>query len=234
MAEIVSELKLAPRGGAGGFGASDDSENLEDMRYAEKLIFNGKVGKLAFLEALATLKVAEEESQEDGSVVVKGGVILLDRNDIPDLPTNEEIGITGICQRIDSEFVALEIPFKSQAHMSDEARARPAVEVEIKRGKNKGKMRKEKPADMIKIYRVSEDFDIDNYAATASKRCQPKKVLQDVVDESGKTVKKEVIVDGSTDYNEPTTGQRLRAAKWLKENGEAIADTLEAIGLSFE
>lgn len=232
MATIVQELELAQRGGAG-FGQKDDSRDLADMGYEEKLILEGKVGKMSFLEALATLKVAEVVKGDDGTESIKGGVILLDRSDIPDLP-EKEIGITGICQRIDSQFVAMEIPFKSQAHMSDAARAAAPVEVVIKRGVNKGKTRKEKPADMIKIYRISEKFDIDNYAATASKRCQPKVQVQDVVTEGGQKIKKEVTVPGSTDYNEPTEGQRLRVEEWLKLNGEKITDTLEKIGLSFE
>ena len=238
MAKIVDELELAPRG-AGGFGKKDDSSDLADMGYEEKLFFEGKVGDKTFLEALATLKVAVEEPQEDGTVKIKGGVILLEKSDIPeteDTPREklDKIGITGICQRIDSESVALEIPFKAQAHFSDEARAAAPVEVTIKRGVNKGKTRKEKTPDMIKIYRVSEKFDIDRYAATASKRCQPKVEIQEVVDQTGQKVKKEVTVPGSTDYNEPTEGQRLRAEKWLKLNGEPIADVLEKIGLSFE
>ncbi len=232
MATIVEELELAQRGGAG-FGKKDDSADLADMGYEEKLIFEGKVGNKSFLEALAALKVAEVVKNEDGTEVIKGGVILLDRSDIPDLP-EKEIGITGICQRIDSQFVAMEIPFKSQAHMSDAARAAAPVEVIIKRGVNKGRTRKEKPADMIKIYRISDKFDIDNYAATASKRCQPKVEIQEVVDSAGQKIKKEVTVPGSTDYNEPTEGQRLRTEAWLKLNGEGIVDTLDKIGLSFE
>ncbi|MDD3474445.1 MAG: hypothetical protein PHP08_00895 [Candidatus Dojkabacteria bacterium] len=225
MAKLVEEIKLAQRGGEG-FGVVDDSENLNDMRYAEKLIFYGKVGDMSFFEALATLKVAEKVTEDDGSETLKGGAILLERSDIPGNPVNAKtgkpIGITGICQRIDSEFVALEIPFKSQAHTSDEARLA-----------NKDKPAKERQADMIKIYRISKEFDIDNYAASASKRCLPRKEIQEV-EVDGKVVKKEVEVAGSTDYNEPTPGQRLRAARWLRENGEDIVDTLEAIGLSFE
>ena len=87
---------------------------------------------------------------------------------------------------------------------------------------------------MIKIYRNSDKFDIDNYAASASKRCQPKTVVEEVVDEKGNKVKKEVTKPGSTDYNEPTKGQRLRAEGWLQENGSEITKTLDAIGLSFE
>lgn len=237
MAKIVDELNLAARGG-GGFGAPDTSSDLEDMGYEEKLVLEGKVGDMSFLEALGTLKTAEVVDNPDGTQTIKGGVLLLEKSDIPETPFTsrakiDEIGITGICQRIDSEFVALEIPFKSQAHMSDEARNKPAVEVVISRGKNKGRIRKEKPADMIKIYRISDEFNVDNYAASASKRCQPKVEVVEVV-ENGVPVKKTVTKPGSTDYNEPTQGQRNRAEVWLEQNGSDISETLEKIGLSFE
>ena len=209
--EVVEEFEMKGRaGGIGGFNR-DDSDNLEDMRPEELLVINPK-----FLTLLSKLKVAKEETVE-GKKKVIGGTITLGKEDIPGFELDQ--GLNGACHMINKVFVALQVPFYAKSYSTDEAKTVTKVG---KKGKKKDVSYTVKEPDGIRIYRVSEEFDIDNYAAEGSIK------VQDTEKTDG------TIEKGSGKYQEPTEGMRLRAAKWISQNGEDIEDVLEAIGITTE
>lgn len=201
--EIVEELAIRPRGGIGGLGGvQDDSDDLNKMKYAEVLVLDKE-----FLEALATLKVARQEGDK-----IIGGAILLSKDDIPAGRdgTGYEGEMNGAAHKINQEFVALEIPFYATSYSTDKAEKTTRTG---KKGKKVGIVYNVTLPDKLRIYRVSDKFEIDRYAADASKK---------------------VTEEGKNNYHEPTEGMRLRAAKWLDEFGGDLVDTLKAVGMDVE
>ncbi len=196
--EIVQEVTLKARGGQGGFGAADESDNLEDMNYAERLVLNKE-----FLTAIGTLKTAVKEGD-----VIKGGAVMLTKEDILQYRNGEEIEMNGVAHKVNQVFVALEVPFYATSYSTDAAEK---VTRTKKRGENIGKEYKVTLPDRLRVYRISDTFSIDNYAAKESKRVKD---------------------DGVNDYNEPTTGMRLREEKWVEENGDELKTVLKAINLN--
>ena len=186
--------------GAGGFGAPDTSDDLADMTIYEKAILKPKI-----FEMLASLKVFEDKAKETYQYLV------LDRNDIPDL-TAKSMGAAG--HAINSEFAALEIPFRAVPFASKEA---PKVKKTVKRGKNLGKEQSVKETDCLKIYRTGKDFDSSLYAVEGWNK-NSKKSGEELV------------------YESYTEGQKLRADKWLSEVATEEIDEkdLNVIGITVE
>ncbi len=207
---VVEEFELAGRGGVGGFN-KDDSDNFVDMKPEEKLILNAD-----FLKLLAKLKVASEKII-DGKKHIVGGTITLAKEDIPDFDVDQ--GLNGACHMLNKEFVALQIPFYAKSYSSDEAEVTTNVG---KRGKKRGVSYTIKEPDGIRIHRISEEFDLNKYAADGSTKCAP-------TTNTDGTVKK-----GSGTYQEPTEGMKLRAAKWISENGAGLEATLDALGIEYQ
>lgn len=201
---VVEDLEMRTRGGLGGVGGynEDISDDLNEMRYGEKLVLNKD-----FLEALASLKVAHVEGN-----VIKGGTLLIPRADVitqtgvVNIPTE----INGIAHAVNREFVSLEIPFYATSYASDDAEK---VVKTAKKGKYADKPRNVTVADTLRVYKISEKFEVDRYACDGSKKVKD---------------------EGINNYHEPTTGQRLRASKWIEENGEELADLLKAVGVDLE
>lgn len=200
---VVEELPIKPRGGFGGLGgAPDDSDDLSDMKYAEVLVLDEE-----FLKALSTLKVAHQEGDK-----LVGGFILLSKEDIPAGKdgTTYDGEMNGAAHKVNQEFVALQIPYYATSYATDDAEKTTRV------GKRGAKVGIEYPVtlpDKLRIYRISNTFEIDRYAADGSKK---------------------VTEERKNDYHEPTTGMRLRAAKWIDENGADLVDTLKAIGMDIK
>ena len=195
------------KGGGGGFGAPDTSDNLEDMTNYEKALLYGKVeikeGVFVHMfEALAQVKVMTKDTDKSKYEYVK-----MDASDIPDL-TAKSMGAAG--HAINSEFAALEIPFRAIPFASKDA---VKVEKTVKKGKNVGITKSVKETDCLKIYRTGEDFDVGLYATEDSGR---------------ENDKGEPLV-----YENYTVGQKLRADKWLAEVAVEEIDekVLNAIGI---
>lgn len=196
MIKTVDEITLRATGGHG-FGKKDDSDDLAKMNYAERLIMSEE-----FIRVAAGLKVAYKEGN-----TLKGGSILLGREDIPDYFEDGDEGVNGACHMINKVFVAAGFPLFATSYASENAEKRVK---QRERGKNIGKTVKDTVADMIRIYRRSNDFNIDNYAAADSER---------------------VRVKGKTMYHQPTEGMYLRENKWLHENfNNGMQEPLEALG----
>lgn len=167
--------------GAGGFGKKDESENLDDMTYAEKFVFSDEV-----LNALKNLKVAETVGR-----IIKGGAIILMQDDILPLRNDsKEIGMNGICHKLNQVFVAGRLPFFATSMASENAVKKELVKT---RGDHKGESYKITVSDRVRIYRISRNFNLNNYAADGS-------------DSIAKSKK-------GTIYHEPTIGMVLRTEK---------------------
>ncbi len=230
---VVEQLEMKQRGGIGGIGGfnEDTSADLKDMRYWEKLVMDKD-----FLEALAGLKPAKRVEKLVNDVkktFTTGGTIVIPISDIEG-HSSKEAG--AIAHGINKQFVALEIPYFATAASSEDAEKKTKV-VDGKE-KSAGRM-----MDEVRINKIGDKFNIDDYAAEASARCQPKmekkeKVGEDgkvITDEAGNPVIEDVVVQ-PTIYHEPTKGNRDRAAKWINENGEdpEIYDALKAIGVDVD
>jgi len=185
------------KGGGGGFGAPDTSDNLEDMTNYEQAILKPEI-----FEMLASLKV-----MESGTDKSKYQYLVLDATDIPDL-TAKSMGAAG--HATNSEFAALEIPYRAIPFASKDA---VKVEKTVKKGKNVGTTKSVKETDCLKIYRTGEDFDAGLYATEESGR---------------ENDKGEPLV-----YENFTVGQKLRADRWLAEVAVEEIDekVLNAIGI---
>lgn len=210
----VEELVLRPRvGGGGEGGAVDDSDDLSQMRYSEKLVYDAD-----FLKLLSGLKVASEETIEHEGKKRKrltGGLITLQKEDIPFSETDRESGLNGVCHMINKTFVAMGIPFEAKSFTSDDAKP---VTKELVKGERKGETDTKKEPDYIRIQRVSEKFEVDRYAIDGSIKTRS-------VAEGGK---------GSGTYQQPTTGMIKRAAKWINQNVDDLADIFDKIGVNLE
>lgn len=194
--EIVEELKM--KRGGGGF--EDESDNLDDMGYAERLVLNPE-----FIAALAKLRVVKTEG-----TTITGGAILISKSDL-DFGEKKYVGeMNGAAHKINQVFVAMEIPFYANSYSTDKAEKTTRIG---KRGKNKDIEYKVTLPDKLRIFRISENFEIDRYAADKSKK---------------------VSEEGINDYHEPTEGMRARVAKWIDENGADIFEDLKKIGMSVE
>lgn len=151
---VIEDLEMRTRGGVGGGGTSDDSDDLADMRYSERLVLSKD-----FLEALAQLKVAKVVDNH-----ILGGTILIPRTDIEGYEGKE---ITGAVHSTNRVFVALEIPFYATSYASDGAEK---IRRTAKRGKDIGKEKNVTIPDTLRVYRISESFDKDLYACNGSKK----------------------------------------------------------------
>ena len=186
------------KGGGGGFGAPDTSDNLEDMTNYEQAILRADI-----FEMIAELEIRGDDVESKN----KYTYLVLDASDIPDL-TAKSMGAAG--HAINSEFAALEIPFRAIPFASKDA---VKVEKTVKKGKKVGTTKSVKETDCLKIYRTGEDFDAGLYATEESGR---------------ENDKGEPLV-----YENYTVGQKLRADKWLAEVATEEVDekVLNAIGI---
>lgn len=198
--EIVEQLEMKARGGVGGF-AVDESADITDMKYAERMILSQD-----FLKALAKLKVVTTEKVGDKEVI-KGGTILIDASELAAEGYDGEIN--GAAHKFNQEFVALEKPYMSTSYTSDKATVK-VIEEKDEAGNVVGTTERKIP-DKLRIYRVTEKFEADRYACDASIKVK------------GTADKK-----GINNYHEPTTGMRLRVAAW-KEQNEKHAKLLDKI-----
>jgi len=185
------------KGGGGGFGAPDTSDNLEDMTNYEQAILRADI-----FEMISKLKVMDDKTDKS-----KYQYLVLDATDIPDL-TAKSMGAAG--HAVNSEFVALEIPYRAIPFASKDA---VKVEKTVKRGDKVGTTKSVKETDCLKIYRTGTDFDAGLYATKDSGR---------------ENDKGEPLV-----YENYTVGQKLRADKWLAEVAVEEIDekVLNAIGI---
>lgn len=188
------------KGGGGGFGAPDTSDNLEDMTNYEKAIL-----RVDIFEMLAQLKVMEEGIDKS-----KYQYLVLTGEDIVDMKA-ASMGAAG--HAINSEFAALEIPFRAIPFASKDA---VKVEKTVKRGEKVGTTKSIKETNSIKIYRTGADFDSGLYATKESGR---------------ENNEGEALV-----YENFTVGQKLRADKWLSEVAAEEVDkkALKAIGIEVQ
>lgn len=125
---------------------TDDSDDLKDMRYAERFICNKET-----LELLSSLEVHTEYMKKFLHVTaLKHELNTLYYNDSAD-PLRNYIGeyVTSACRKVNSVFVALEIPY-----LTAEMKSRMA-------------MREGNPNDMLKIYKYSYVFDPKKYRCVA-------------------------------------------------------------------
>ena len=186
------------KGGGGGFGAPDTSDNLDDMTNYEKAILRADI-----FEMLAELEILPEKREDRKDYVY----LRLDATDIPDL-TAKSMGAAG--HAINSEFAALEIPYRAIPFASKDA---VKVEKTVKRGDKVGTTKSVKETDSIKIYRTGQDFDAGLYATEESGR---------------ENTSGEPLI-----YENFTVGQKLRADKWLSEVATEEIDekVLNAMGI---
>jgi len=190
----MAKLGIVPtqKGGGGGFGAADTSDDLVDMTNYEKAILKPEIFKML---GQLTVIPADKKARKD-YVYLK-----LDASDIPDL-TAASMGAAG--HAINSEFAALRMPFRAIPYSSEDA---VKVEKVAKRGKNAGKAKKVKETDCLKIYRTGDEFDPALYAVDGGDEGS-------IYEEFGlKTNDEEVVLT----YENFTVGQKLRADKWLGE-----------------
>ncbi len=196
MEEVVSK-----RGGAGG-GAGDDSDNLDDCKFAEKLVLDRE-----FIEALGTLKILSDANR-------KGYKYITVKIDILKELGYEANDMSSAAQRINAVFVAIgrknsRSAFRAQPFNSDVAVTK---EIVVSRGEKKGEVVDRTLSDKIKVYRYGEVYDARKYG----------------VPESGKTWKK---TGEPLDYEDSTVGVTARVARWIFENGEANKEVFEAAGI---
>ena len=217
--EIVEEIVM--KRAFGGGREADESASLTDMKYAERLILNDE-----FLKAFGKLKVATTE-KVDGKDVIKGGSILIDVSELKE--AGYDGGIAGAAHKFNQEFVALEMPGFGTSYKTDDA---PEVTEEVEDPDTHQKtIVKTTPPNKLRIYRISEKFDPENYACDASSKVKVgvEKEVNEVVE--GKTVKVKKLVP-INNYHEPTTGMRLRADAWLEQNVDRLAKVLAKTGLT--
>ncbi len=192
-----------------GIGGKDVSDELDDMTYVEKMVTSEP-----FLRALARLSVAKEVITETDRKVY-GGTILLKKSDISKFRDDgSEVEMSTAANQINKVFVAYEVPFFAKPWATDDA---PEVKKTGKRGKKKDIEYTTTPANRLRIFRISEEFNVDNYFAEKSV-----KVLTGKVKAS----------------HEPSGSMRGRAGKWIdqiiEENNEAMFELLRKVGITFD
>lgn len=154
MAKLMEAPSLGHPGGIGGFG-KDDSDNLDDMNYAERFICNPET-----MSQLAQLKVLTNEN--------KAKYIYLTTNvaELAELGY-DAVGLGSAMQRINSVFDAARIPYLALTYTSTDVKAKKVV---VKRGKDIGKEKSVKEADYIKIFKYADEFDPKRYATVEAGR----------------------------------------------------------------
>lgn len=201
MSSKFDEEEVVSKRGPGG-GAGDDSDNLEDMRFAEKLVCDTEM-----MEALAKREILTDSNRKGYKyITVKINVL-------------RELGyeagdMSSAAQRINSVFVAIgrahpRAAYRAQPYNSDAAETK---EVVVSRGEKKGEVVDRTLSDKLKIYRYADVFDPRKYG----------------IEESGKTWKK---TGEPLDYESPSQGVTLRTAKWIFENRDANKEIFVAAGI---
>lgn len=194
MEEVVS--KRGPGGGGG-----DDSDALEDMKFAEKLVLDRE-----FIEALGTLDILTDANRNHGYKFV---TVKIDVLKSPEL--GYEAGdMSSAAQRINAVFVAIgrahpRAAYRAQPYNSENAPTKEIISDE-------GVKTERVLSDKIKIFRTGEVYDGTKYG----------------VEESGKKWKK---TGEPLDYESPTSGVTVRVARWIFENGEANKEIFNAAGI---
>lgn len=165
-----------------GFGRQkDESDDLAKQTYAEKLIFSDE-----FIEALENLRV----SRQEGNTVTGGNIMLTNDDVLPFRDDKKEIGMNGLCHKFNQVFVAGRMPFYATSYCGENTKKVKTVK---SRGNNIGDEYTATKADMVRVYRISQEWDIDNYAVIGSANLK------------------------KTAYHEPTLGMKLRTEKIMKE-----------------
>jgi hypothetical protein len=139
---------------------------------------------------MAGLKIAYLEKTENKPDVIKGGSILIKKDEIEGYTGAE---ISGAAHAVNRVFVALEAPFYATSYSSDDAEKIVRV---AKRGKDMGKSKNVTIPDILRVYRISEKYEVDRYAAEGSKK----------------------ITEGVKAYHQPTIGMVARENVWIEEN----------------
>lgn len=215
---MVREMELTPSERGGGKGP-DVSDDLAEMRYAEKLVLN--------CETLKSL--ARREILKPGETKYK--YTLTDLEELKSFGMDAGTSALSSCARmVNAVFVAIEIPYFSRPHTSAEIEK---TEVLGKVGKNKDKLVEKRVPDLLKIHKYADDWDPAEYACVDGRIPSKKYVLLDGV----KTDKAKVPAGNHTEpvilrHEEPTIGVRKRAIKWLKEVGAIeCPEVLESLGI---
>jgi len=158
MGKLMVAPSLGHPGGAG-FGQKDESDNLDDMNYAEQFICNKST-----IEMLAQLGILTDKNKNEYVYLTTNVAELSDLG-------YEAVGLGSAMQRINSVFAALRIPFLALTYTSKDVEAKKKV---VKRGKDIGKEKSVKEADYIKIFRYAEEFDPKRYATIEAGRVSTK------------------------------------------------------------
>jgi hypothetical protein len=200
MSTFEEEEVISKRGPGGGGG--DESDNLEDMKFAEKLVLDRE-----FIEALGKRVVLTDVNRKGYKYITVKIDVLKDLG-------YEANDMSSAAQRINAVFVAIGrehsgFAYRAQPFNSDAAETK---EIVVSRGEKKGEVVDRTLSDKIKIYRCGETYDGRKYG----------------VEESGKTWKK---TGEPLDYEAPTLGVTARVAKWIFENGDANKEIFEAAGI---
>ncbi len=169
---IVEEIVMG--GSGGGKGHKDSSDELN---YAEKLILSDD-----FIEALMGLKVAYKEGDS-----FKGGFILLQKDDVPEYFTTGKESSEGLTHMINKVFVASKsLPFKAESHRGKGAQFADVVS----KGSDKKASHGYKVSQTVRVFRVSEKFDINKYVVEGSTSFKGKNPYHTPTDKSIERVQK--------------------------------------------
>ncbi len=136
------------KGGGGGFGAPDVSDNLADMGNYEACINNEVI-----LGMMAQLKVMTPDTNRS-----EYKYLVLDVNDIEDFDA-KSMGAAG--HGINSQFAALGAPYRAIPFADKTVKVETRI---AKKGKHEGKEVKGKQTNCIKIFRTGKEFDSSLYA----------------------------------------------------------------------
>lgn len=202
---MVRELELTPSARGGGAGP-DVSDDLTEMRYAEKLVCN--------CETLTSL--ARREVLKSGDTKYK--YTLTDLEELKSFGMDAGTSALSSCARmVNAVFVAMEIPYFGRPHTSADVEK---TEYTGKVGKNKDKVIEKRVADLLKINKYSDEWEASEYACIEGRIPSKKYVLVD-----GAKVEKAKVQPGQHTepvilrHEEPTIGVRKRVIRWLVEVG---------------
>ncbi len=213
---MVREMELVPSTRGGGAGP-DLSDDLKEMRYAEKLVCN--------CETLASL--ARREVLKSGDTKYK--YTLTDLDELKEFGMDASTTALSSCARmVNAMFVAMEIPFFSRPHTSAEIEK---TSYTGKAGSNKGKVTEKRIPDLLKIHKYADEWNPSEYACLEGKIPSKKYVLVEGVKVEKYKVQPGQHVDPVVlKHEEPTIGVRKRVVRWLREVGaEKCPDILRKL-----